>query len=345
MPVFKVALFRNRCAMRIFETTFCIVVAVIVAGSDALAGCRKVGPIDGVTISTGALRSLSGIGVTREKLFEALRDVSIPETSGCWSGASGNFDGQIVSVGALQWNYGQGSLQPILKRYQNKFSSSALEQEASKLMPTTGKLIFSSGCLRNKITDECKAALLAMQKSGKLTQVFKSELDNLFESDQMIQVQADAFVALLQSVQDDLQRLFPGEAASPRRIKWAIDTKVQQGHFPGNADVKRVRDHWNGLNEHQKRESLKGLLLWYQGLATSEDQGGVGLDWNRNVNAWRTKIDGGSVNAEQTDLVLLTFLKSRTAEGESGFWQALAFQRRLRIVLGVGCIGGDCVGI
>ena len=32
----------------------------------------------------------------------------------CFSGLSGDFDGQGVSFGALQWNFGQGSLQPML---------------------------------------------------------------------------------------------------------------------------------------------------------------------------------------------------------------------------------------
>lgn len=38
--------------------------------------------------------------------------LGVPE---CFSGLSGNFDGQGMSFGALQWNLGQGSLQPLLK--------------------------------------------------------------------------------------------------------------------------------------------------------------------------------------------------------------------------------------
>jgi len=34
----------------------------------------------------------------------------------CFSGLSGDFDGQGISFGVLQWNFGQGSLQPMLKR-------------------------------------------------------------------------------------------------------------------------------------------------------------------------------------------------------------------------------------
>ena len=37
---------------------------------------------------------------------------AIPE---CFAGLSGDFDGQGISFGALQWNFGQDSLQPLLK--------------------------------------------------------------------------------------------------------------------------------------------------------------------------------------------------------------------------------------
>lgn len=33
----------------------------------------------------------------------------------CFAGLSGDFDGQGISFGVLQWNFGQGSLQPLLK--------------------------------------------------------------------------------------------------------------------------------------------------------------------------------------------------------------------------------------
>lgn len=34
----------------------------------------------------------------------------------CFAGLSGDFDGQGISFGALQWNFGQGSLQPLLEK-------------------------------------------------------------------------------------------------------------------------------------------------------------------------------------------------------------------------------------
>lgn len=46
----------------------------------------------------------------------------IPE---CFAGQSGDFDGQGISLGVLQWNFGQDSLQPLLKEMINKYPKAA----------------------------------------------------------------------------------------------------------------------------------------------------------------------------------------------------------------------------
>jgi hypothetical protein len=319
---------------------FTIVALGSVFISHASATCRKVEPSPNISISVNALRNLASIGISRQRIFDALEDVSIPETSGCWSGAAGDFDDQIISVGTLQWNYGQRSLQPLLRRYQEKQGASFMS-DLSRLMPMHGGLIFSSGCLRSIITPECKLAILALQANGDLVSSLRNELDSLFESDPMVQIQMDRFVALLESVKDDLHRLFADQEASVRRIKWAVDTKVQQGGFPEDRDVKRYRNTWMHFSSSEKAEKLRSLLLWYEGLSRSADQGGIRLDWSWNIEKWRRIFDQEAVTNEQADLLNLSFLRSRTAQGESGYWQALAFQRRAKIILGVGSVGGN----
>jgi hypothetical protein len=102
-----------------------------------------------------------------------------------------------------------------------------------------------------------------------------------------------------------------------------------------------MRAEWNSLpNEEEKRKALLALVDWYRGLSYSADQGGVYLDRECNVQSWRQKINAGT-SVEQDDLLNLTFLRSRTAQGMSGFWQANTFQRRAKIVLGVGSVGGN----
>ena len=140
------------------------------------------------------------------------------------------------------------------------------------------------------------------------------------------------------------RRPAPPRTTPASRALLRAGARAGQGGFPGDADVKRVRESWQSLSENQKRDSLTALVDWYQGLAGSADQGGIRLDWKQNVNAWRKKISENSVSDEQADLLNLSFLRSRTAQGQSGFWQALTFQRRSKIILSVGCVGGNCVG-
>jgi hypothetical protein len=311
-----------------------------VSATTAMADCRKVAPSSKIVVSADALRDLATIGVDRPLLFEAIKDVSIPETSGCWAGATGDFDGQLVSAGVLQWNYGQKSLQPILRKYRDGFSSkSALQQQLDKLMPRHGRLIFSEACLRSTVTDDCRNAILALQSHGDLAPSLKGEFNALFESDQMIQIQMDRFVALVQSVKDDLRRMFGKASTSVRKIKWAIDTKVQQGGFPGDENIRRVRSVWSKVKPEDRREKFDRLVQWYEALSNAVDQDGTKLDWKWNVEKWRKKIAAGMTD-EQMDLLNLSFLRSRAAGGESGRWQALTFQRRATIVLGIGSTAG-----
>ena len=43
----------------------------------------------------------------------------------CFCGIAGNFDGQGLSFGALQWNLGQGTLQPMVHRFLSDHSDLA----------------------------------------------------------------------------------------------------------------------------------------------------------------------------------------------------------------------------
>ena len=59
-----------------------------------------------------------------------MAETSIPETMGCWAMPVGNFDSQLISVGMSQWNYGTGSLQPVLTQWRESFGSRRRFREA-----------------------------------------------------------------------------------------------------------------------------------------------------------------------------------------------------------------------
>jgi hypothetical protein len=321
----------------------------LAVAAPAAAECRRVGDVDGksgkpnfLKLDPAAAARLAEIGIDRMLLFASMIETSMPETEGCWAAPSGNFDGQLVSVGMAQWNFGQGSLQPLLKSWRSRFATPAAFLNArTVLAPTYGELLFSDGCLQASVSAACRSAILAAHGAdGKLNPVITGELAALFETDLMLQVQTDTYVKLLDSVRIDLKRVFPASPITPRKIKWAIDTKVQQGGFPGDDDLLRLRQKLAAITPAERAPRLKAVIGWYKSLGDTVDQDGIKWDLAWNAQAWNCMVDAGRVDPEQYELLNLTYLRSRVATGKSGLYQALTFQRRAKIILGVGSIGG-----
>ena len=321
-----------------------ILLALVVACPAAAqtAPCRLVGDVASITFDPAKAVLLAEIGLDRTAIFQRMQETAIPETMGCWAMPAGNFDSQLISVGMAQWNYGTGSLQPVLKRWRDGFRRKRDYKAALRAMaPTFGKLLLSKNCLAAPITVKCREGILAAEDArGALSPVLRAELTAIFESDAMLQVQADTYVELLLKVRDDLNRVFPDRAISPRMVKWAIDTRVQQGYLPGDEDLARLRAKLTAMPEAERWPRLRAIFDWYGALARTIDQDGIARDAAWNVAAWGCMIDTGRIDAEQYELLSITFLRSRTAVGNSGRWQALTFERRAKIILGVGSVSG-----
>jgi hypothetical protein len=310
--------------------------------------CRRVGEAAFLRIDPAAAALLGEIGLDRAAVFERMAETAIPETMGCWAMPVGNFDSQLVSVGMSQWNYGTGSLQPVLKAWKKRLGR-GFGRTRKALAPDYGKLLFSRDCLKVPVKDKCRKGILAAHGGdGKLNPVILGELTAIFESDAMLQVQTDAYVALLLAVREDLLRVFRGQPITMRKVRWAVDTKVQQGFFPADEDLARLRGKLAAMPEGERAGRLRAIFDWYEGLSRSLDQDGVARDWAWNVAQWRCMLDKGRIDPEQYELLHLTFLRSRTAVGNSGRWQALTFSRRAKIALGIGSVSGkrdgDCIG-
>ncbi|HWK35267.1 MAG TPA: hypothetical protein VNR91_03305 [Sphingomonas sp.] len=318
--------------------------------------CRMVGDSPGGTdgvpflrIDPAAADRLAGIGLDRAAIFARMAETAIPETMGCWAMPTGNFDGQLISVGMAQWNFGTGSLQPVLVRWRDSFRSRGRFKRGLRLLaPTYGKLLLSKPCLSVPVARKCRTAILAAQDAaGHLSPTLDAELTAIFESDAMLQIQTDAYVALLDTVRLDLLRVFPDGPITARKVRWAIDTRVQQGGLPADEDIARLRARLAAMPPAERWPRLRAILAWYRALAETIDQDGIARDYAWNVERWGCMIDAGRIDPEQYELLHLTFLRSRTAIGNSGRWQALTFSRRAKIILDVGSVAGvrdgDCV--
>jgi|CXWL01.1.fsa_nt_gi antitoxin component of RelBE/YafQ-DinJ toxin-antitoxin module len=86
----------------------------------------QVGPTTWKTLFDGAAIEEPGI-YHKPLAFKCLALTGSIETSApvpeCFAGLSGDFDQMGISFGALQWNLGQGSLQPLLKEMNTKHSA------------------------------------------------------------------------------------------------------------------------------------------------------------------------------------------------------------------------------
>jgi hypothetical protein len=311
--------------------------------------CRRVGDVPSqegraqfIRFDPGAAAQLAEIGLDRAAIFERMAETSIPETMGCWAMPVGNFDSQLISVGMSQWNYGTGSLQPVLKQWRDSFGSRRRFRRAlAALAPTYGRLLFSRACLTVPVRERCRAEILAAHDAqGSLNPVLAAELTAIFESDAMVQVQADAYVRLLLEVRGELMRVFPAGPITMRKVRWAVDTVVQQNRLPPDEDIARLRRKLVAMPEAERWPRLRAIFAWYAALAQTIDQDGIGRDYAWNAEQWGCMIDSGLIDPEQYELLHLTFLRSRTAVGNSGRWQALTFSRRGKIILGVGSVSG-----
>ncbi|WP_157073821.1 hypothetical protein [Sphingomonas soli] len=310
----------------------------------AQRACRQVADLPFITIAPESAARLAEIGVGREQVFALMRETSIPETGGCWAEPAGNFDGQLISVGMSQWNYGTGSLQPVLKAWKKRLRGK-FGRTRKGLAPVYGKLLFSRDCMAHPVREKCRRGVLAAHGSdGRLNAVLFGELSAIFESDAMIQVQAEAYVALLEELRRDLLRVFAGQEITWRKVRWAMDTKIQQGFFPADGDLARLRGKLAKMPEGERWDRLRAIFDWYRASARTIDQDGVQRDHDWNYAAWNCMLDSGRIDPEAYEMLHLTYIRSRTAIGNSGRWQALTFERRAKIILGVGSVSGKVDG-
>ncbi len=306
--------------------------------------CRQVGDMPFVTFAPDGVARLSDIGLGRAEIFALMRETSIPETRGCWAEPAGNFDSQLISVGMSQWNYGTGSLQPVLQAWKKRLGGK-FGRTRKALAPVYGKLLFSRDCMMKPVREKCRAGILAAHGSdGRLNPVLYGELTAIFESDLMIQVQADTYLALLEALRLDLLRVFKGQEITWRKVRWAMDTKIQQGFFPADEDLARLRGKLGKMEEAQRWDRLRAIFDWYRASSSTIDQDGVQRDFAWNHAAWNCMIDKGRIDPEAYEMLHLTYIRSRTAIGNSGRWQALTFERRAKIILGVGSVSGKVDG-
>jgi uncharacterized LabA/DUF88 family protein len=166
----------------------------------------------------------------------------------------------------------------------------------------------------------------------------KAKLETLFNSGDMIQIQVDRFIRLIESVRDDLERIFNKSTFSAAQVKWAIDTKVQQGKLPVDRDINRIRKQWARLDgDEEKRKPLLALV-------DKSSAGHITLTMASTNSTSSGPSDSARRRVPGSDPHLPSDT-SRAKQDDGGYDQALTFERSARSILGVGSAEGNRTGI
>jgi hypothetical protein len=317
------------------------------AASAGPASCKPVELDPELQVHDRVLRALDAAGMDQQDLYRVMQIIAGFETNGCWANATGNADKQLLSVGVMQWNLGQKTLQELLNRYKDKFQPPTLfHDRLNELMPNFGRPLFDLSCRTQKrsdgkyppVTEKCRSFLSSNYRGKKLAPDFQKEVDDLFESKEMRQIQLDMFAAKLTSVLDDVRRVFGEKKLVPWRIAWAMDLKTQQDRFPGDTDIKKLRVALDGAAAERRTSWLLGTLEWYRlQIDSPHAQEGVRKDWEYNIKVWTSLIRRG-LPREREEAVHLTKMASQVATSDFGKYQANAFQRRATIAFGKGSV-------
>lgn len=170
--------------------------------------------------------------------------VGIPE---CFAGVSGDFDGQGISFGVLQWNFGQGSLQPLLKRM---FADS----------PERSRSIFQDrfDLILTKLNGG-KSELLAFARSIQhptrhfLHEPWRGMFKSLGRSDEFRRIEVDAANSLYKAAR---QLCADYGLWSERAVALMFDIKVQNGSI--NSEVKgQIMADFHNLSPTLGEEELE----------------------------------------------------------------------------------------
>ena len=238
------------------------------------------------------------------------------ETSGDpYRAAVGDFDGMGISCGALQWNIGKGSLQPMV--------IAVGQAEVWALMPTFGQELWAA-C--GTSVSRGLAIVRSWQSGTTLRARPKAELQALMGSPAMREQQRIRIEAVAQRA-FDRAAAWASEAGRPAPSKrlfcWFFDIVTQNGGLEGLTPG-RVSDFIR-LNSPDRVDDLICDFL-----ATRAGPSGHITDAKKNGAAWRDTAD-----AEKLEILCMSYLRSGTAAPR---WRHVVLNRKGTIAMGKGWV-------
>jgi len=165
----------------------------------------------------------------------------------CFAGLSGDFDGQGLSFGVCQWNFGQGSLQPLLKRMCTDYP----EMARSIFHDSLGQLT----AVLNAAKSEQLAFARAIQNPLKKTvnEPWCGMFKELGRTDEFQRIEADAANTLYKAAR---QLSVDYGLWSERAVALMFDIKVQNGSIRSAVQEQILAD-FQGISPGLAEEAVE----------------------------------------------------------------------------------------
>jgi hypothetical protein len=239
------------------------------------------------------------------------------ETSGDpWTAVSGDFDGQGISCGPLQWNIGQNSLQPMVR--------AAGQPAVSRTMPLFGAE-FWSAC--NSTIPSGLAIVRGWQDGTRLRPQPRAELMAFLATPEMRREMRNKArkIADMAHAQAAVWDGTPG-GPSGRTFCLFFDIITQGGGLKG-LDRGDVADF---IAQHGSDRADDTICDW---LANRPIDSGHARDAQRNAVLWRDQASGARL-----ELLVLAYLRAQLSLPQ---WRHVVMNRKGTIAMGTGWVNGE----
>lgn len=209
----------------------------------------------------------------------------------CFAGLSGDFDGQGISFGVCQWNFGQGSLQPLLKRMCADYP----EMARTLFHDNLGQLTTALNAAKSDQIIFARSIQDPIRKT--VNEPWRGMFKSLGRSDEFQRIEADAANALYKGAR---QLCADNGLWSERAAALMFDIKVQNGSI-GSTVQSQITADSQALPSDLSDEDREVEMLRIVANRRAE---AVNAKWVEDVRTRKLCIanGGGTVHGIQYDL-------------------------------------------
>jgi hypothetical protein len=222
-----------------------------------------------------------------------------------YQGVSGNFDGQGISCGVLQWNIGQHSLQPLVLIMSDAEVIACMPEFGSKLLNACRSSVAQGLAIVN-----------SWQTGNKLKAAPRNELRVLMGSQKMRAIQATRIREVARSAEklaNEWASDRGGPGRTPQELAWFFDTLTQNGSMQG-LDFAVVK----AFIAAAQPDTVDDLVCdWLKGRPVTT---AGAKDGYLNADRWRNAVPAASLQ-----LFVLSYLRSQKAKPQ---WRVDVLNRK-----------------